>query len=258
MNRIFSVILLSGVVLATGCKKKLDIAPPDVVYMNINGASEDIVLTAGNNYSFFYQIEDNSGVDYVNIKVQKGFNFETNPEKTAADFFLSNGFDYDQKVKTEGISFNPPSNVSAGSYRVSVKPSDNNDNNNVERFLDFIVVNGTEPKMTDFGFSSTTDSLSEVVSARRGDNLVFYGKAESGTDIAKVKIEFLNATKSLLYKEIPFSGTTDFAVDLKQISDSLKITVDPIWGRGDYKVVVHVIDSNGQAAVKIFKMKVVY
>ncbi len=250
-------LLICGVVLFAGCKKKFDIVPPEVVYMDINGQTEDVVLSSGTFYSLAYQVKDNSGVDHIDIRVRKGFNFETNVYNTPIDFFYGNGFDYDQTVKTESVPFNLPNNVAAGSYRVGILPSDNDNVNGVERFIDFIVVTGKEPVMN-VTLSSTSDPSPPVIQARRGDNLKFEGTATSATDISKVKVEMLSGVKSVYSKVIDFPGSADNAIDLTAISDSLKAFVDPINGTGFYKFVIQVIDANGQAAVKAFKVQVVF
>lgn len=221
--------------------------------MNINGQTENIILSSDTKYSFFYQVSDNTGVDRIDIRVRKGFENETSVVTTPTDFFFSSGIVYDQTVKTEGIAFNLPKNITAGSYRIGVKPSDTDDNNNLERFLDFIVVNGKQPTMDAKLFGSFDTTSPEIV-AHKGEKLTLSGNVSSATDISQIKVELLSPTKSIFSKVLTYPGAGDFAIDLKAISDSLQYTINPIVGVGDYHYVLHAVDKNGDAAVKVFKV----
>lgn len=248
-------LLIAGVVLFAGCKKKFDIVPADVEYMDINGKTDEIVLNAGTNYSFGYRVNDNSGVDYITMKVSKGFEFEGNVTYTANDFFFANGFPYDQTVKTDAIAFNLPQNITSGSYRIGLLASDNDNNNSVERFLDFIVTNGKEPVMN-VNFSTTSDNIPTEYQARRSDNLMFNGTVTSDVDLTMIKVQFIEDTRSVFSKVFYLNGSNDTSVDLKTVSDSMKCFVDPAEGLGKYNFVIHAVDASGEAAVKVFKVRV--
>lgn len=252
-------LLLSGVIFLSACKK-LDIDPPVVDYFYIENHPDNIVLKAGDFYSMYYGANDNSGINHIDIKVTKGFFFEQDVERTGTDFFYSNGSTYDQKVKTTGLPLNIPASAMPGSYRISVTPKDNNNNVYPERYLEFILTNGKEPKITSqissplFGYGLYSDSIQ----AKRGDNLQFNGGIVANNNIKKLKVDFYSNSRNPYHKIIDYKDSTTKTVDLKMLSDSLNFTIDPITVYGDYKFVITAIDDKGQAGVKIFKIHVPY
>ncbi len=255
-----SLALLTGVVLVFGCKK-YDIHPPVLTEINIEGNTQNIVLQAGTNYSLYYKLADNTGVDHIKIASIKGFKYEDSVEITKNDFAFIYALDYDQKTKSEPIAFNVPANASAGSYRVKVDISDGNDNVVTEKSLNFVVVGGSnnQPSITS-DLTTTSDSAKGyTVSARRGDNLMFDGYVSSpANDITQLKLEIIGESKNVYSKIFRYTGTSDFTLDLKAFSNSLKLVLNPVTAIGDYQVNLYVTNSTGQVGVRTFKMNVPY
>jgi hypothetical protein len=254
MNK--QILLFGAVALLFGCKK-YDIEPPTVNEFNIEGQTSNIVLDAGGRYSLFYQVEDNQEVDRIDIRVRKGFEFENDFETTSNDFFFSDGRSYDQKAKSEGIAFNPPGGVAAGSYRVGILASDPNNNLTLERFLDFVLVNGRQPAM-DVVIESTFEAKSPNVRARRGDRLMFKGLVNAQRDIKKLKFAFFNNDRMLFSKSYDLPGASDLQLDMDQWSDSLDFIISPETVFGDYRFTVSATDNEGQTGVSVFNVKIPY